>query len=144
MKLHILLVDDDEDDRMFFKEALEALHPDISLEHVENGSEAIDRLSDKTQNLPEIIFLDLNMPVMSGSECLERIRENNIFRNIKVVICSTSYDRTNADVLRGLGADGYIRKPPSFGELKQVISTAIDIMSQDPNDIEHLDFVLGP
>lgn len=81
---------------------------------------------------------------MSGSECLERIRENNIFRNIKVVICSTSYDRTNADVLRGLGADGYIRKPPSFGELKQVISTAIDIMSQDPNDIEHLDFVLGP
>ncbi|WP_373519807.1 response regulator [Pricia sp.] len=142
--LHILLVDDDEDDRMFFEEALEDLNLKSRFEHVENGLEAIELLKDKDK-LPDIVFLDLNMPILSGRECLQRIRANDDLKNLKVVIYSTSFDPVTVEQLYQNGANRYIRKPGAFKELKQTISDAIlSLEREDKKPIPKKYFVINP
>ncbi|KKN02418.1 hypothetical protein LCGC14_1117900 [marine sediment metagenome] len=131
--IHVLLIDDDEDDRMFFEEVLESLDLVTDFNYAENGSKAIEWLQGLAGKLPDIIFLDLNMPLMSGSECLEYIRGDYRYRDITIIIYSTSYDSGSAAVLRGLGADRYIRKPPTFEGLKRVISAALGIFGRNGN-----------
>lgn len=128
--IHILLVDDDEDDRMFFEEALEDLKIGAHFEHVANGPETLQRLGEG-QVLPDIVFLDLNMPLMSGRECLERIRADHGLKDIRIVIYSTSFDPSTAARLHELGADHYIRKPGSYEKLKQAILSAIESLDRD-------------
>ena len=123
--IHVLLVDDDEDDRTFFKEALEVLEYSTDIEYAENGAEAIERLNKDGVKLPDIVFLDFNMPLMSGKDCLQHIRSRDRYSHIPIVIYSTSYNPANANILRGLGADRYIRKPATFEGLKRVVSTAL-------------------
>lgn len=139
----ILLVDDDEDDRMFFEEALEELEINADFEHAANGSEALQRLTGGGGQLPDIVFLDLNMPLMSGRECLARIRADDGLKDLRVVIYSTSYDPVTADRLYDEGADHYIRKPGSYGKLKQAILTAIESLERDgKGQIAKRDFVI--
>ncbi len=140
--IHILLVDDDEDDRMFFEEALEDLDMDTSFEHAANGPEALQRLANG-KALPHIVFLDLNMPLMSGRECLGRIRADNGLKDIRIVIYSTSFDPFTADLLHGEGADHYIRKPGSYQKLKQAILMAIESLERDgKGPVAKRDFVI--
>lgn len=68
--IRILLTDDDQDDRDFFAEALQDIHLNFPVEFCQNGLELLKRLYDSTLFIPDIIFLDLNMPVMSGFETL--------------------------------------------------------------------------
>ncbi|MNR24262.1 Response regulator rcp1 [compost metagenome] len=76
---------------------------------------------------PDVIFLDLNMPLLSGSETLEKIRENDRFKNIPVIaIYSTSANMTGVNDTFGLGANVYIVKPISFMDLKKIIVKVIE------------------
>jgi CheY-like chemotaxis protein len=115
------LADDDQDDRQFFKEALDQLSGAIEVVVFDNGVSLIDRLPQSYERLPDIIFLDLNMPLMSGEECLADIRNETKFAKVPVVIYSTFMDRSKVEYLFEKGADRYLQKPTSFDHLKAAL-----------------------
>ena len=127
----ILLADDDEDDCMFFKEALDELSLCATLKTVNNGVELMDFLENNLPNLPQVLFLDLNMPRKSGTECLSEIKQSEKFRHLPVIIYSTSSNIDVMDQLYGKGAQYYIRKPADFSTLKSVIGRTIDLIKQN-------------
>lgn len=114
----IVLTDDDEDDRFFFQEALDALNFDITYNQFEDGSELMNHLKSTLINLPSLLFLDLNMPKKSGLECLKEIRADEVLKDLFVIIYSTSSSEN--DILKAyeVGADNYLSKPTSFKNLK--------------------------
>ena len=125
--LRILLVDDDQDDRQFFANALESLDMNIELHQVENGQECLDFLNDESGDSINLIFLDLNMPVMDGIQCLEKSRTNDEHNDKIIAIYSTSKADRDIEETFVKGANIYIMKPSSFKDLKaslkQVIKT---------------------
>lgn len=125
--MNILLVDDDADDQTLFIEAILTLDAAIRCEITGNGEEAIRYLK-AAQTLPDIIFLDLNMPVMNGRTCLNIIKATTRFKEIPVIIISTSNNRDEFTPLILMGAR-YMTKPNSFGalvdELREFISPTV-------------------
>ena len=117
----ILLVDDDPDEEELFNEAVEQVSGSIALQAVQDGNQLRNYL-DSGNTLPGIIFLDLNLPVISGWECLKFLKESPAYAQIPVVIYSTSSD--NKDRLRAIeqGANSYLTKPDSFDELVAAIA----------------------
>lgn len=126
----ILLVDDDEDDRIIFQEALKDLQLDILLSIAQNGEEAITLLRERFNKLPNIVFLDLNMPLLSGRECLKLIRSDEKLKALKVIVYSTSRARNTIEALYHEGADFYLCKPADYGTLKKTLATAIDLATK--------------
>lgn len=114
-KIKILLIDDDEDDRDFFQFALEDIDKDIQYHGIESGYEALDFL--KQNLLPDYIFLDLNMPGMSGRECLMELKKNAALIHIPVIIFSTSSDPNDRAETKQLGAIDFITKPSKTSDL---------------------------
>ncbi|MBE99232.1 response regulator [Flavobacterium coralii] len=125
--LHILLADDDEDDRLFFKEAFEEVKVQHSITPFINGVKLMDYLNDQHNPLPDMIFLDLNMPMKSGMECLREIRKNKRLKNLSVAIYSTSSSDLDIEETFVAGANVYIKKPNDFGDLKKVLSHVVHI-----------------
>ena len=121
--LNILLADDDEDDCMFFKRALDEMDLSTQFFAVHDGEQLIKHLSENLTHLPHIIFLDYNMPRKNGLECLHEIKNNNDLKHIPVVMFSTSNNWDTINSLFKSGAHVYIRKPSDFGQLKQVFLT---------------------
>lgn len=143
-RLHsLLLADDDPDDCTFFKDALAAAKLPAQLNIVNNGADLMLYLRASLNNLPEIIFLDLNMPGKSGFECLDEIKGEETLKHIPVVIFSTSPDRNNTESLYENGAHYYIRKPADFIKLQEVIKLAIDLISATPGRPDKEKFVLA-
>jgi CheY-like chemotaxis protein len=126
---NLLLADDDEDDCAFFKEALDELSLPVSLVVVNDGVQLMDYLS--ANNLPDMLFLDLNMPRKNGHECLKEIKEINGLDSMPVIIFSTSLDTEIVDLMYQKGATYYIRKPGEFSKLKKVIGVAVDVVSEN-------------
>ena len=118
--MNIFLADDDEEDRLFFAEALKEIPLSIETSAFADGVGLMGNLY-SDEKLPDIIFLDLNMPMMNGFECLSDIRDDEKFKNIPVIIYSTSYLKKEIEQLRRMGATGYLRKPSSFNQLKTLI-----------------------
>jgi len=114
--LHVLLADDDKDDRFFFDKALKKLSVKTHLEIVSNGERLMNYLIEKSKRFPDVLFLDLNMPRKNGSECLQEIKAHNKFNRLPVIIYSTSLYDTIADVLYQKGAHYYMKKS-NFSEL---------------------------
>lgn len=129
--LHILLADDDIDDRFFFDKALQEIPIATELVTVYNGEQLMLYLEENSENLPDLLFLDLSMPRKTGFECLSEIKENNRFKDLPVVMFTTSFTRgidledNLKTTLSRMGAMDYIRKPGDFEELKQVIHQTI-------------------
>ncbi|HZV68467.1 MAG TPA: response regulator [Saprospiraceae bacterium] len=122
---NLLLADDDIDDCILFKEALEDIDLNSSLTTVSDGRELMQYLFNNQHALPDVLFLDLNMPRKTGYECLSEIRENKVFQDLPIVIFSTSFDPQIVNLLFEKGAHYYIRKPADFLELKKLIYKAI-------------------
>lgn len=118
--MNILLIDDDEDDREIFLEAVKTINPSIHCNVVNSATEAFNVLVN-TPSLPRYIFLDMNMPLMDGRTCLRQIKKDTRYKDINVVIYSTTSDKEEINVFRYLGAD-YIHKPDSFDELLRSLS----------------------
>jgi len=125
--LYILLADDDEDDRMFFKESLEELKIKTIITLVNDGVQLMNYLRDPGNRLPDIIFLDLNMPAKSGFECLVEIRSDNKLRNLAIAIYSTSASDENIEEAFVQGANIYIKKPNNFNILKTILEQVINL-----------------
>jgi CheY-like chemotaxis protein len=130
--LKILLADDDIDDRFFFAKALNELSINTHLTTVHDGEQLMDYLSEQLKNLPDVLFLDLSMPRKSGFECLAEIKEHPIFKEIPVVMFSTSYPRDSnyeqsmVNMLFNIGANDFIRKPGDFALLKDIIFKSLN------------------
>jgi len=115
---NIFLVDDDVDDQLFFTDALKDIDSSISCSIANNGKEALDCLNRLTR-LPEILFLDLNMPFMNGYECLSKLKNEVRFSRIPVVIFTTSSDPKDAEITHQLGAEVFLSKPSEFRQLRE-------------------------
>jgi CheY-like chemotaxis protein len=125
--LHIMLADDDEDDRLFFEEAFEEVKIKHDITTFGDGEQLMAHLNDAGNPLPDIIFLDLNMPRKSGMECLKEIRANERLKKISVAIYSTSSSEQDIEDTFVAGANVYIRKPNDFNMLKKVLSDVVHI-----------------
>lgn len=123
----IVLADDDADDRDLFSEALANSGTKVKMETARDGVELIELLRSKNK-LPELIFLDLNMPNKNGRDCLIEIRNSEELKHIPVVIYSTSSSRMDIDFTYENGANLFVSKPSSFRELVQ---TAKKVMALD-------------
>ncbi len=123
--LHILLADDDESDRLLFKDALEELTTDTIVQTVNNGVLLMDYLMKEDTIMPNLLFLDLNMPQKNGLECLKEIRNNRHLSNLAVAIFSTSASEEDIEKTFLAGANIYIEKPRDFNTLKKVLDKAI-------------------
>ena len=125
--LHILLADDDMDDRTFFDKVLREIPITTKLSTVNNGEQLMDWLFGNADRLPDVLFLDLSMPRKTGYECLAEIKENEKLRSLTVIMLTTSFTRgidledNLISTLSKMGAAAYIRKPIDFSILKQVI-----------------------
>ncbi len=123
--LHIMLADDDEDDRLFFKEAFEEVKVEHKITTFVDGVQLMNHLQQPENPLPDIIFLDLNMPRKSGVECLKEIRADQRLKEITVAIYSTSSSEQDIEDTFVSGANIYIRKPNDFSMLKKVLSDVV-------------------
>lgn len=127
---HILLADDDADDRQFFSEAIHELKMQHSLKLFNDGRQLMNYLEDpanEDMDIPHILFLDLNMPYMNGMDCLREIRKNPKFNNLSIAIYSTSSSEKDIEETFIGGANIYIRKPNDFTTLKKVIKDVVSM-----------------
>jgi CheY-like chemotaxis protein len=123
----IFLADDDIDDCVLFEDALRELQLETQLTIANDGVELMHTLDKDAFQLPDVIFLDLNMPRKDGFECLKEIKQNSQLKDIPVVIFSTS---SSSDIINKTyhgGADCYISKPRSFSLLKKAIETVLSM-----------------
>jgi CheY-like chemotaxis protein len=123
--IKLLLADDDEEDRRFFREAIEELGLDVELKTVTNGEEVLSYLNQPDASLPSLIFLDLNMPIKGGIETLKEIRKNTLWRYLSIAIYSTSRSEKDMEDCLINGANIYINKPSDFNVLKAALYRVI-------------------
>lgn len=121
--MRILLIDDDEDDRCLFQEAITQLSSDIICDVATNGEEGLKHLN-SAATLPDIVFLDINMPIMNGREALSAIRKSPRLRNLYVVIYSTSNAWQDSSWFK-LKSDNYLIKPSAFPELVHLLEVEL-------------------
>lgn len=130
-KLNILLADDDQDDRLFFDKALKELPITATLTVVKDGQELMQLLNEETSELPDVLFLDINMPCKTGTECLAEMKLNKKLKDIPVIMFSTSNSQEDIKMLFKNGANVYIHKPNDFTKLKEIIYHALPISTEN-------------
>ncbi len=130
----ILLIDDDLDDQFFFKEIIQSINPTLNCETASNGKIALDELK-VSASLPDIIFLDLNMPIMNGFDFLVEIKKEDKLTKIPVGIISTSNIMSEKELAKELGARFFITKPNDFNILRKKLQ---QILSADISTDEYI------
>lgn len=126
-----LLADDDQDDAELFHEALNTVNASIKFHHVEDGRSVFQFLSNSESHKPDIIFLDLNMPAMSGWQCLAKLKNDIFLKEIPVVMYSTSSNPREKEIAMELGAVGFVTKPSDFKVLIQILDTITNNINGD-------------
>ncbi len=127
---HILLADDDKDDATLFYDVLEEFPLSTYLVTVPNGEKLMLLLNETKEPLPDILFLDRNMPRNNGIDCLTEIRQTGRLKQLPVIFFTTSYKPDVVNLLYKKGAQYYIRRPNNFGQLKKVIHLALTLTEQ--------------
>lgn len=125
--LNIALADDDEDDRLFFQEAINEVVIQTRLSLFNDGQELMEYLNRPNVILPNLIFLDLNMPVKNGMQCLREIRGNPAMNHICIAIYSTSCSERDIEDTFINGANIYLNKPNNFSKLRDCIEKVLQI-----------------
>jgi CheY-like chemotaxis protein len=143
-KEQIFLADDDEDDCALFQSALREVGDGIELVISYDGEELMETLDRRVPPPPHVIFLDLNMPRKNGMECLEQIRQTDKYKNIPVIIFSTSSQENSIYEAYEKGASRYITKPGTFTLLKKTIQKVLDIDWSKSAQIPFENFLLQP
>ena len=122
---NILLIDDDEDDQEIFRTALEKVDLGVNCICLNDAREALDKLR-SNQLQPDLIFLDLNMPVMNGQQFLMEIKNDDELNYIPVIILSTSSHRTTIELTKELGAMDFYSKPDKFEDLIGILKSVLN------------------
>jgi CheY-like chemotaxis protein len=123
-RLHIVLAEDDQDDRLLFQNVFNYVKINHTLKMCEDGLALLDYLNNANEK-PHIIFLDLNMPGKSGMECLKEIKCNKDLQDITVAIYSTNSSTGIVEQAFILGANVFIKKPNEFNDLKRILTEII-------------------
>ncbi|HEY0741085.1 MAG TPA: response regulator [Chryseosolibacter sp.] len=131
----VFMVDDDQDDRDVFHEAIRTVNPSMNVIFAEDGDKAFESLVSMPVN-PDVIFLDHNMPRKSGVQCLRALKANTKTRSIPVVMYASSGDREEEKVALLLGADHYMRKTASFQLLCSEIQRLLIMVENQKKDPE--------
>lgn len=113
---NIVLIDDDEDDQEIFRTAVQDIAHSINCTTFFDASQALVKLGEMAV-APDVIFLDMNMPIMNGQQFLTLIKKNIELKNIPVIVFTTSSDPNTIRETKELGAHDFITKPASFGEV---------------------------
>ncbi|RXJ44357.1 response regulator [Gelidibacter gilvus] len=124
ISLNIAFVDNDQDDQWLFEEALDELPIKCTLKVFKTGQEFMNYL-DTSPEKPDIIFLDLNMPVKSGFECLKEIKQNEKLKHINVIIYASHINEEYVERTFDFGANLYIKKPSNFNEIKKTLNEVL-------------------
>lgn len=130
-KVSIYLVDDDRDDQEIFMEALTTISTPVDLSTFDSA-QALFASMQSSRKLPNLIFLDVYMPIMDGEACLVTIRNHVKFRDIPVVMYSTEYDIDRIEHLLHIGANRYLQKPKSYEALVLYLDTVVKSVKRNP------------
>jgi len=114
----VLLVDDDPDDREIFCQTFEEIDPSIQCITKATCTEAMTYLKARSDNFPDLVFLDLNLPAVNGLQCLERLKKLSMLEKIRVVIYTTSKNPEDIEVTKKMGASFFLTKQGRLKELK--------------------------
>ena len=117
---NVLLIDDDEDDHEIFLSAVKVMERQVNCTLSYDATEALAKLLSK-EIVPDVIFLDLNMPVMSGQQFLVEIKKNAALKDIPVIIFSTSSHFNTIQQMKELGAQQFITKPDKYEDLVNIL-----------------------
>ncbi|MEP0265047.1 response regulator [Dokdonia sp.] len=128
--LRILLIEDDTIEVMKLKRAITKLEMNHDLIEAEDGEKALEILK-TIEALPDIIFLDLNMPKINGIEFLKIVKEDAVLRYLPTVILTTSNNRKDVLECYKHGVAGYIIKPLSYEEYTKKIGIALSYWSEN-------------
>jgi len=120
----IVIGEDDKEDVDLFKEVLADLAFEAELNVALNGIELMEML-EEGELFPELVFLDLNMPLKNGMLCLKEIRANELLKRIKVVILSTSSHQDQIKAAYDQGADFYVTKSANYTDFKNAIAACL-------------------
>jgi CheY-like chemotaxis protein len=126
MNTKLFLAEDDNDDREFFTDIISEISTDIQVSAAKNGKELMSLLESEKQH-PDFIFLDLNMPIKTGFECLKEIRSSEKWKAVKIVILSTSSQPEQIKEVYQMGADLYLQKPNSYSTFKDILSKCLQM-----------------
>ena len=140
---NIMLADDDEDDCLFFKDALDELSLNTSFTAVHDGEQLMKYLETVSTNLPDVLFLDLNMPRKNGFDCFIEIKKHPLLQALPVIIYSTSYDIETVNQLYDEGAHYYICKPVNYEELKTFVYKAITLLEKNESHASRENFFIN-
>ena len=130
-QVRFFLVDDDLDDVLLFEEILKEIDPSILFYRAENGIAALEKLRSFDDKLPNYIFLDLNMPLMDGKQCLEELKKDDKLKNIPVIMFTTSSQSRDIEQTIQMGATCFITKPASMNELKNILASIAESTSRN-------------
>jgi CheY-like chemotaxis protein len=119
----IVIADNDPDDQSIIKEAFIDLNGNAIVHHVYNGLELLEWLDScyTNQTIPDLILMDLNMPLLNGFGALSKIKTNSSFSQIPVYVLSTSRFEYDKLKVKELGAEDFFTKPFKYDELKSII-----------------------
>ena len=136
-KINVFYADDDEDDLMLFNEVVEKISNDyenqINLHIHLNGESLIENIK-RYKDSDGVVFLDINMPLQSGFEILEKIRKEPEISQFPVIMYSTSSNKDSIVQSQNLGANFYVVKPYEFSTLLKMISTFIQMNWKNYHD----------
>ncbi len=117
----VLLIDDDKDDAELFREALLDINSEMVFKHYQESNTGLKALLEESIDLPDLIFLDINMPILSGWECLTQFKRAQHLKNIPVFMFTTSSQPREREIAKELGASGFITKPSEYKALKDLL-----------------------
>ena len=127
----VLLIDDDADDRELFCEAWTDIASEIPCDALPDGRQAFQSFEQKEADTPDLIFLDINMPLMSGWQCLEILKGKEGYKQIPVIMYSTSSYPEDIYKAQKMGALCFFSKPLAFEELKTSLKLVVTHLTSD-------------
>jgi CheY-like chemotaxis protein len=122
----IFLVDDDLEDREIFIGALRHIDNSIQCRWAPNGEEAINILMSDLPLKPNLIFLDVNMPRLTGQQVLTKIKNTKELKDIKVIMYSTFFSENDVQKMKNSGASGFLSKPTQFTKLVEALTFILE------------------
>jgi len=141
--LNVFLADDDSDDRTFFSDALREIPIQTKISEFNNGVDLMASLLANDTQKPDVIFLDLKMPMMDGFECLADIRDLVKYADTPVIIYSTSYHPKEITRLNEMGASLYLQKPSSYNQLKTLLHKCLRYVDNSEYSKPEKEFVIS-
>lgn len=125
-KIRVFLIDDDSDESMLFQDALNELNLNYEFKFFQKGEKLLSHLDTELNDLPDVLFIDMYMPTMSGIDILTALNQKNLVKNFPIIFYSNSVSEKDQETILALGATTYVTKPPDFNQMKEILKGVIE------------------